>query len=127
MITPHTSAARALFGTDVGCRHIRRAQRRRAVDQFLLALNDLGGEPQVGFAADALEVIDQHRLAERRRLRNAHVARDYGVVDLLSAVLPDVRDHLVGQVVARIVHRQHDPVDDQRRMQARANFLNSFK
>src|ERR1051326_5305726 len=31
--------------------------------ELLLALDDLGGEPQIGFAADALEIVDQHRLA----------------------------------------------------------------
>ena len=29
--------------------------------QFFLALDDLGREPQVSFAADAFEIIDQHR------------------------------------------------------------------
>src|SRR5215831_7097736 len=36
---------------------------RRVRYQFLLALNDLGREPQIGFAADAFEIVDQHRLA----------------------------------------------------------------
>src|SRR6185437_16283719 len=31
--------------------------------QFLLALDDLGGGAQVSFAADAFQIIDQHRLA----------------------------------------------------------------
>ena len=30
--------------------------------QFALALDNLGGEPEVGFAAHAFEIIDQHRL-----------------------------------------------------------------
>src|SRR5215470_1382414 len=34
----------------------------RARNQFLLALDDLGREPQIGFAADAFEIVDQHRL-----------------------------------------------------------------
>ena len=41
---------------------------RGAREQFSLALNDLGREPQIGFAADAFEVVDQHRLAVGRRL-----------------------------------------------------------
>src|SRR6266508_5689876 len=70
---------------------------RGAREQFLLALNDLGREPQIGFAADAFEVVDQHRLAVGRRLRHPHIARDDGVVDLLAAVLAHVGDDLVGE------------------------------
>jgi hypothetical protein len=32
---------------------------RRTRDQLLLALNDLGREAQVSFAADAFEIVDQ--------------------------------------------------------------------
>src|ERR1700758_1676605 len=46
---------------------------RRVRYQFLLALNDLGREPQIGFAADAFEIVDQHRLGLRRRLRPTQV------------------------------------------------------
>src|SRR5258708_25638011 len=35
---------------------------RRVRYQFLLALNDLCRESQIGFAADAFEIVDQHRL-----------------------------------------------------------------
>src|SRR5581483_8087254 len=68
--------------------------------QFLLALDDFGGEPQIGFAADALDVVDQHRLAVGRRLGDAHVARDDGVVDLLAHVVAHVGDYFVRQIVA---------------------------
>ncbi len=50
--------------------------------QLFLALDDFGREPQIGFAADALEIVHQHRLAVGRRFRDAHVARDDGVVNL---------------------------------------------
>src|SRR5215472_1023649 len=64
-----------------------RSVRARCVRyQFLLALNDLGREPQIGFAADAFEIVDQHRLAVGWRLRHPHIARDDGVVDFLFAV-----------------------------------------
>ena len=54
-----------------------------AARKFALALDDFGREPQIGFAADAFEIVDQHRLAVGRRFGDAHVARNDGVVDLL--------------------------------------------
>src|SRR5579859_785398 len=58
--------------------------------QFFFALNDLGGEPQISFAAAAFEIVDQHRLAVGRRLRDAHIARDDGVVNFLAHELAHV-------------------------------------
>src|SRR5207245_4023261 len=58
--------------------------------QLLLALDDFGREPQIGFAADTFEVIDQHRLAIGRRFRHPHVARNDGAVDLGSHLLAHV-------------------------------------
>src|SRR5216683_4439716 len=58
--------------------------------ELLLALDDLGREAQIGFAADAFEIVDQHRLAVGRRLRDAHIARDDGGVDLRSHELAQV-------------------------------------
>src|SRR5262249_62361274 len=75
---------------------------RRTRYQFLLALNDFGREPQIGFAADAFEIVDQHRLAVGWRLRYPHIARDDGLVDFLFAVGPHVGDDLVGEIVARV-------------------------
>src|SRR6202012_5225773 len=46
------------------------------------ALDHFRRELEIGFAADAFEVIDQHRLAVGRRFRDARVARDHGLVDL---------------------------------------------
>src|ERR1700691_6060161 len=56
--------------------------RPRLDAQLFSALYDLGREPQIGFAAAALEIIDQDRLAVGRRFRHAHIARDHRVVDL---------------------------------------------
>src|SRR5262249_16268060 len=50
--------------------------------QCLLALDHFGGEPQIGFAAAAFEIVDQHGFAVGRRFRHAHIARDDGVIDL---------------------------------------------
>src|SRR6202030_2133841 len=90
---------------------------RREGGQFPLALNDLGGETQIGFAADAFEVVDQNRLAVGRRLRHAHIARDHGVVDFLAHEFAYVGHHLAGEIVARIEHGQHDAVDAQSRVE----------
>src|SRR5215831_758538 len=59
---------------------------RRTRYQFLLALNDFGREPQIGFAADAFRIVGQHRLAVGWRLSYPHIARDNGLVDLLCGV-----------------------------------------
>src|SRR6185437_9935598 len=67
--------------------------------QFLLALNDLGGEPQIRFAAAAFEIVDQDRLAVGRRFRDAHIARDDGVVDFRAHELAHVGDDLAGKIV----------------------------
>src|SRR5580658_1709442 len=44
--------------------------------QLLLALDDLGGEPQIGFATAAFEIVDEDRLTVGWRFRYAHIARD---------------------------------------------------
>ena len=49
-----------------------------------LALDHLGGELNVGLAAGAAIIVEQHRLAVRRRLGHPHIARDDGLVDLLA-------------------------------------------
>src|SRR6516225_692818 len=62
--------------------------------QFFLALDHLGREPQISFAAAAFKIVDQHRLAVRRRFRDTHVARNDGVVNFGAHEFTDVRDHL---------------------------------
>src|SRR5262245_58986587 len=85
--------------------------------QLALALDHFGRELEVRFAANAFEIVDQHRLAVGRRLGDAHVARDHGVVDLAAHELAHVRDDLVRQVVAAVEHGQHDAVDRQVRIE----------
>src|SRR5688572_13262895 len=58
------------------------------------ALDDLGCEFEVGLRARAFQVVEQHRLAVRRRLGHAHIARNHGLVDLVAHELTDVRNHL---------------------------------
>src|SRR5262249_33074994 len=63
--------------------------------QLALALDHFRRKLEVGFAADAFEVVDQHRLAVGRRLGDADVARDHRLVDLFAHELSDVGDDLV--------------------------------
>src|SRR5579863_1736752 len=91
--------------------------------QLFLALDDLGGEPQIGFAADAFEIVDQHRLAVGGGFRHPHIARDDGVVDLAAHELAHVRHHLVGEIVARIVHGEHDAMNGETGIERLAHLL----
>src|SRR5712691_6247418 len=95
------SKRRAMFPIVTSPSPLRRAQSLRALDE-------LRGERQGRLAADALEVVEQHRLALRRRLRHPNIARDDGLVDLLAHEAAHVGHYLTGKVVARVVHGQHD-------------------
>src|SRR3954470_13563997 len=72
--------------------------------QLAFALNYLGRELQVRLAPGAFEVVQQHRLAMRRRLGHAYVSRDNGLVDRRPHVCADVRHDLNGEAVAAVVH-----------------------
>src|ERR1700678_3213396 len=95
--------------------------------QLAFALDDFRCELEISVAADAFEIINQHRLAVGRRLGDAYVARDHGVVDLVTHELPDVGDDLVGQVVARVEHREHDAVDREIWIERRANLFHRLQ
>src|SRR5260370_18446545 len=79
--------------------------------QLALALDDFRRKLEIGFAADAFEIVHQDRLAVGRRLGDAHIARDHGVVDLSSHELPDIGATLVRQMVPRVPHHQHYALD----------------
>ena len=64
-----------------------------------LALDDFRCESQVGLAADAFEIVQQHRLAVGRRLRDAHVARDHGLIDLVAHEATHVGNDLAGELL----------------------------
>src|SRR5882724_6934160 len=108
-------------------RHLCPPYARLMRPQLALALDHLCRKLQVGFAADAFQIINQHRLAVGRRLGDAHVARDHGVVDLAAHELPHVGDNLVRQIVARVEHGQHDAVDRQVRIECRAHLLHRLQ
>src|SRR5205823_10910146 len=91
--------------------------------ELALALDYFGRQFQIRVAADAFEIVNQHRLAVGRRLGDAHIARDHGVVDLGAHELPDVGNDLIRQIVARVEHGQHDAVDRQVRIERGAHLL----
>src|SRR5271170_7373645 len=88
-----------------------------------LALNDLGGELEIGLAAGAFEVVEQRRLAVRRRLGEADIAGNDRLVDLVAHMGADVGDDLPREAVAGIVHGQHDALNRQSRVQRAANLF----
>ena len=68
----------------------------------------LARQPLVGEAAAAGAVVDQRRDRVRRRLAEPDVARDHRVVDQRAQVVPHVGGDLSGQVIASVVHGQHN-------------------
>ena len=97
---PRPSAAARLFA------HLGEASMRE-----LLAPQHLGGELDVGLRPGAAMVVEQHRLAVRRRLGHPHVARDHRVVDLLAEMPAHIGGDLLAEIVAAVVHGQHDALD----------------
>ncbi|GCC48493.1 hypothetical protein chiPu_0032560, partial [Chiloscyllium punctatum] len=51
----------------------------------------------------------------------------HGVIDLVAHELAHVGNHLVGEVVARVEHGQHDAVDRQGRIERRAHLLHRLQ
>ena len=85
--------------------------------QRLFTLDYFSRESQIGFAADTLEVIDQDRLAVGWRLGDTDIPRNDCLVHFAAHELAHVGDNLIGEIVARIVHGQHDAVDRQCRVE----------
>ena len=56
-------------------------------------------------------VVDQHRLAVRRRLRDAHVARDHRLVNLVAEMAAHIAGDLLAEIVAAVVHRQQHALE----------------
>ena len=90
------------------------ARRRQAA----LAAQHLAGQAHIGLRAGGAEVVEQDRLAVARRLGDADVAGDDGLVDLVAEEAARVGGDQVGEVVAAVEHGQHDPLQHQRRVEA---------
>ena len=53
----------------------------------------------------------------RRRLGNANIPRNDRVIHLIAQELANVGGDLRGQIVSRIIHRQNDAMDRERRIE----------
>ena len=73
---------------------------------------------QVRPRALGLLVIGDGGLAVARRLGQAHVARDHGLIDLFAEELAHFVHDLIGQLRAAVVHGHDDALHGQRRVQA---------
>src|SRR5579872_927342 len=88
-----------------------------------LTLNDLGGKLQIGLATAAFEIVEKHRLAMRRGFRNPHIARNDRLIDLLAQEAAHIGNDLRGEIVARVIHGEHDAVDHQARVQGAPHLI----
>ena len=60
-----------------------------------------------------------------RRLRQAHAARDHGLIDLAAEVTAQLSGNLRGQIHTSVVHREHQPLDLQTSVEALGAHLNA--
>ncbi len=72
------------------------------------------GEQLVRRGAGRVWRVTADRLAETRRLGQAHAARDGNLENQVAEMFPHLVGHLLGQVGPRIEHCEHDPADRQR-------------
>ena len=102
----------------LGFRGAHRAALTARCGRATLAREHLPRERQVPLRALRLHVVEERRLAVRRRLAQAHVARD-DRVEHAEVALHLVGD-LVGEVVARIEHGEDDALELEPRVHAPA-------
>jgi hypothetical protein len=62
-------------------------------------------------------IVDQRRQTVRRRLRDADVARDHRVVNLIAEMAAHVGGDQVAQIVAAVIHRQQYPLQREARVE----------
>ena len=70
----------------------------------------------IGLGPLRRRIIGQHRQGVRRRFADSHIARDHRPEHQLAQIFAGVGLDLLGQVVAAIIHRQHNPFDPQVRI-----------
>ena len=71
----------------------------------------LARERQVRQRAARILVVQQHRLAEARRLGQPHVARNDRAEHLVAEMLDQLRRDFVREVVPRVEHRAQDALE----------------
>src|SRR5690348_15781308 len=84
---------------------------------FLVMLDDLLRECAVTCCTAGCSIVVNDRFSEARRLAEADIARDHRAVDPVREKLPGLVGDLLGQVDARVEHREQDALDAQARVQ----------
>src|SRR5262245_56932488 len=92
---------------------------------LLFMVQELLRKAEVGLRTLGTDVIAENRLAEARRLSEAHIAGDDRVVHLVPEDGPDLFDDLPGEVGALVVHRHDDAGDRQAGVEGGAHSVNS--
>src|SRR5271154_3946231 len=71
---------------------------------FLAIGNNLLGQANVARRPRTMHVIEYNRLTVTRSFRQANIARDYSLKDLLSEEATQIGAHLLGKRCALVVH-----------------------
>ena len=72
----------------------------------LIARQKLSGQLEVRFCASRSRIVQCHRFAVARRLRQPHIAGNHGLVEHVAKILAKRFSHLLRQVGAIVIHRQ---------------------
>src|SRR6267143_3945123 len=78
---------------------------------FLGIGNNLLGELRVAFRPFAMNVIKNNRFPEAGRFRQANIARNHALKDLLSKKAAQIRGNLPRKRCPLVIHREHDALD----------------
>src|SRR5690242_7764342 len=78
---------------------------------FLVMAEDLLRQLTVAFRPGAVRIVEDDGLPERRRLAEAHVARDDRPVNPVGKELASLVRDLLGEAHARVVHREQHALD----------------
>src|SRR5262245_52624094 len=84
---------------------------------FLCMVQDLLRQLAIAFSACTVWVVEHDRLAERRGLAEAHIARNDSLVNSLSKELTGFVGDLLRQVEPGVEHGEEHPLDAQGRVQ----------
>src|SRR5215204_597550 len=82
---------------------------------------ELVGNRDVCLCTDALDIVQDDRLAETGRFGEAHIAWDDSLEDLSAEVLARVGSYLAGQIQSSVVHGEQHTGDRERRVHAVLN------
>src|SRR5262249_23085546 len=82
---------------------------------------DLARQRTVRDGAARRRIVEQHWQRVARRLRHTHVAGDDGLEDLVAEVRAHLLLHLSRESVAAVVHREHEALEREARIQRLAH------